>query len=671
MAAQRRNQASESSVTRRTASAASVEADAGAAAAPDPKSITLRITRTFDAPRDLVWKAWTEREHLMRWYCPTDFTALFAECDVRPGGTWRSGMRGPDGKEYIHHGVYRELDPPERLVFTHAWERDDEEQPCQTTFESVVTVTLTERDGKTEMVFDQVGFVSTESRDSHETGWTETFEKLGRHLEQDASTTAVSPVETTTTERDILLRRVFKAPRDLLWRAYTEAEHIEKWFGPRGFSTRVEAHDFRVGGKWRYVMIGPDGAEYPSEGVFQEIVPGERYVSTDEFGEGFDLPGMPDLPTGIVTTIVFEDVPGGTRMTVRIAHPTEEDRRKHEAMGVVEGFASMLDCLDEHLASMNDNAEDREILISRVLNAPRALVWEAWTDPEQIVKWWGPNGFSTTTRSIEVKPGGEWWFTMHGPDGRDYPNRIRFVEIVRPERLVYLHDDGEEVEPINFHTTVTFDEVAGDPQQTKVTLRMVFPSTGERDHVVREYGAVEGGIEHVDRLAEHLATSERGVRRTLTLALPNGREVMVSRKFPAPRQLVFDAMTRPEMVKRWMYGPDEWPLVECHIDLRVGGKLRYVWRHREQGEMGMSGVFREIVPPERLVHTELFDQDWTGGETLVTTVLTEENGETRLISTVRYSSQQARDAALKTGMLEGWGQGHDRLDEMLLAGSEA
>ena len=148
-------------------------------------------------------------------------------------------------------------------------------------------------------------------------------------------------------------------------------------------------------------------------------------------------------------------------------------------------------------------------------------------------------------------------------------------------------------------------------------------------------------------------------------SLPSEREFTLTRTFDAPRRLVFDAYTKPEMVKRWLFGPAEWPMVVCEIDLRVGGKLRYVWRNKERGDMGMSGVFRDVVAPERLAHTELFDEDWTGGETLLTTTFVESGGRTTVASTVRYSSQAARDAALETPMVEGWSQGHDRLDELL------
>jgi uncharacterized protein YndB with AHSA1/START domain len=137
---------------------------------------TLILHRTFDAPRILVWKAWTEAEHLMRWICPAGIRVLFAEADLKIGGKWRSGMRSPDGDEYIHAGDYLEIDPPSRLVFTHKWERNDLE-PRMT---SEITVTLNERDGKTDMIFVQSGLGSRESAASHKHGWTGAFDNLAR-----------------------------------------------------------------------------------------------------------------------------------------------------------------------------------------------------------------------------------------------------------------------------------------------------------------------------------------------------------------------------------------------------------------------------------------------------------------------------------------------------------
>jgi uncharacterized protein YndB with AHSA1/START domain len=152
---------------------------------------------------------------------------------------------------------------------------------------------------------------------------------------------------------------------------------------------------------------------------------------------------------------------------------------------------------------------------------------------------------------------------------------------------------------------------------------------------------------------------------TLRVTTPTDREIALTRVFDAPRDLVFEACTKPELLKRWLLGPPGWSLPVCEIDLKVGGALRFVWRGPDGTEMGMSGVYREIAPPERLVHTELFDADWTGGETLVTTVLREQAGRTTLTSTVRYSSREARDAARRTGMEQGVAASYDRLAEML------
>lgn len=151
----------------------------------------------------------------------------------------------------------------------------------------------------------------------------------------------------------------------------------------------------------------------------------------------------------------------------------------------------------------------------------------------------------------------------------------------------------------------------------------------------------------------------------LEVTTPSDREVLMTRTFDAPRRLVWEAWTRPELLKKWLHGCDDWTLAVCEMDLRPGGAFRWVWRGPDGTEMGLRGVYREIVPPERLVHTEIFDEDWTGGETLVTLVLTERAGQTTVAMTVLYSSREARDGALKTGMQEGMEVGYQRLEKLL------
>ncbi|HYS53524.1 MAG TPA: SRPBCC family protein [Thermoanaerobaculia bacterium] len=145
----------------------------------------------------------------------------------------------------------------------------------------------------------------------------------------------------------------------------------------------------------------------------------------------------------------------------------------------------------------------------------------------------------------------------------------------------------------------------------------------------------------------------------------------MTRAFEAPRHLVFDAFTKPELVKQWLLGPPGWSMPVCEIDLRVGGKYRYVWRHDRNGnEMGMGGVYREIVRPERIVNTESFDDPWYPGEAVGTLVLTEDRGRTTVTQTVLYASRDARDGVLKSPMESGVAASYDRL-EGLLATAEA
>jgi uncharacterized protein YndB with AHSA1/START domain len=149
----------------------------------------------------------------------------------------------------------------------------------------------------------------------------------------------------------------------------------------------------------------------------------------------------------------------------------------------------------------------------------------------------------------------------------------------------------------------------------------------------------------------------------LTIATPTDREVVMTRVFDAPRHLVFDALTKPDLLKRW-YGPSGWSLVVCEIDLKVGGSWRFVVRRPDGKAIGQRGVYREIVPAERLVNTESWE-DWDPGETLVTTVLVEWGGRTTLTSTSLFPSREVRDTILKSGMEPGAREHYERLAVML------
>ena len=152
---------------------------------------------------------------------------------------------------------------------------------------------------------------------------------------------------------------------------------------------------------------------------------------------------------------------------------------------------------------------------------------------------------------------------------------------------------------------------------------------------------------------------------TLKITTPSDREIAMTRTFDAPRQLVFEAYTRPELVRRWLLGPPGWSMPVCEIDLRVGGGFRYLWRKAGGVEMGMRGVYREIVMPERIVATEVFDQAWYPGEAVGTVTFVEVRGRTTLSIIMCYDSRATRDAVLKSGMERGVAAGFDRLAELL------
>lgn len=152
----------------------------------------------------------------------------------------------------------------------------------------------------------------------------------------------------------------------------------------------------------------------------------------------------------------------------------------------------------------------------------------------------------------------------------------------------------------------------------------------------------------------------------LDISLPTDREIVITRSFDAPRELVWDCHTKPALVRRWLLGPPGWEMPVCEIDLRVGGMYRYEWLDKSRGKtMGMGGTFTAVTKPEHIGAREKFDDDWTGGETEVSQLFTEKAGRTTLTLTVLYASKEARDGAAKSGMTDGMEHGYQLLDQVL------
>jgi uncharacterized protein YndB with AHSA1/START domain len=306
-------------------------------------------------------------------------------------------------------------------------------------------------------------------------------------------------------------------------------------------------------------------------------------------------------------------------------------------------------------ASVVIDTTERELLFTRVFDAPRELVFEAWTNPKHVGQWWGPRGFSTTTQSIDVRPGGVWKFVMHGPDGVDYHNRIVFLEVVKPERLVYKHDPEVGDEPVRFQVTVRFSSEGG---KTRLTMQMLFPSAAAREHIEQTYGAVEGAQQTLERLREHLP--KMAAENTARKRMP--QDLVITRIFHAPRELVFMAWTDPEHLKQW-WGPKDFTNPICELDLRPGGAIRIHMRAPDGTLYPMMGVFHEIVTPERLVFTTAaLDKQGNPMFEVLTRVTFIEYGErTELTLTARVVKAKPAAAPYLSGMEQGWNQSLDRL----------
>lgn len=297
-----------------------------------------------------------------------------------------------------------------------------------------------------------------------------------------------------------------------------------------------------------------------------------------------------------------------------------------------------------------ENRQDRMLITSRVIDAPRELVFEAWTSPKHLAAWWGPDGFTTTTSAYDLRPGGVWRFVMHGPDGRNYENRITFDEIVRPERIVYRHGGADDVEPVEFQTLVTFEDLGG---KTRITLAGEFPSKAERDRVVRDYGADVGATQTLGRLAEHVKeVGELPIRR-----------ITFVRTLDAPRALVWAAWTEPKRLQRW-WGPQGFSAPRVALDPRPGGAFDVDMQAPDGTVFPVNAVVREFVPPERFsfsawVHGE--GPDDPGVETLNAVSLVEREGKTVMTVEATVVKATAAQTHLYAGMDDGWGQALEKL----------
>ena len=315
-----------------------------------------------------------------------------------------------------------------------------------------------------------------------------------------------SKVDLPSGTPEFILTRDFAAPRALVWTCWMDPSHLSRWWGPKPFTCPVCEVDARVGGKFRMVMRSPEGTDYPMSGIFREIVPQQRIVKEDDVSEHSetwhdmvdpDRKGQWPRKIELLTTVTFEDHGVGTRVVIRTRFPSVTLRDSFAKIGMQEGWAGSLQKLDDLTDALKDS--DREISFTRLLCAPVGIVYSAFSNPAGLAIWWGPNGFTTTTYSMAFRVGGNWHFTMHGPDGTDYPNYVSYTAIEPNRRIAYDHGTGPE-NPSMFKAVISFAE---DGPDTRVNLKLTLPDAAQQPHFVG-FGAVEGGYQTLGRLAAFL-----------------------------------------------------------------------------------------------------------------------------------------------------------------------
>ena len=308
--------------------------------------------------------------------------------------------------------------------------------------------------------------------------------------------------------------------------------------------------------------------------------------------------------------------------------------------------------------------QSNEIKLYRVYDAPVRMVWDAWTDPAQVAQWWGPRGFSITTHSKDLRPGGNWMYTMHGPDGTDYPNSTYYFEVEPHAKLVYDHGGSGDKPPM-FRVTVLFSEIDG---KTHMDMTMTLP-TAEAAAETRKFIKAAGGDSTWDRLAEQLEKDVSGKEK-----------FFINRSFDAPLEQMFDMWTQPEHFARWLPPAGfEMQFIKC--DIKPGGSSFYAMRGPNGTKMYGRADYLHIDRPDRVVYTQQFCDEHekvtrhpmspTWPETMLTTVRLAAEGANRTRVTICWEPHQASAAeidtfvAAKAGMTGGWTGSLDKLEGYL------
>jgi uncharacterized protein YndB with AHSA1/START domain len=444
----------------------------------------------------------------------------------------------------------------------------------------------------------------------------------------------------STADREIVLARVYDAPRELVWQAMTDPKHVVNWWGPNGFTTTIEKMDVRPGGVWKHVMHGPDGTDYPNSCVFKEVVKPERIIYSHGGGK------QGGRGTHFTATWTFETLDGDkTKVTIRMVFDTPADRDfVINEYGAIEGGKQTLGRLAEYLAQ-------GPIVIERVLDAPAETVWKAITELDQMRQW-----YFAQLESFAPEVGFQTQFNVHH-DGKNFPHIWKVTDVVPGRKIAYSWKYGG----FPGESLVTFELFAeGKKTRLKLTHAGLETFQPESHPDLARKNFVAGWTSLAAKLQQFVESSDDAL--------------VIVRIVDASRELVWKAWTEPEHLMRW-WAPKGCTTPFCKVDLRPGGKFHYCMRLPEGRDIWGMGVYREIVAPARLVYADSF-ADAQGNpvppahygmsashpaESLVTVTFEEHAGKTRV--TLRHAIAVAVEE--RKGAEQGWGEMLDRLAETL------
>jgi len=305
-----------------------------------------------------------------------------------------------------------------------------------------------------------------------------------------------------SSEREIFIHRTINAPREMVYRAFTDPDQVQHWWGPNGFTNTIHSMDVRPGGEWRFIMHGADGTNYDNRVVYREVEAPAR-LAYDHFAGDEAEPHFK-------ACVTLEETKGGTNVTLRMTFKDAAARAEVMKYGAVQGGQQTLGRLARftarHIAARKNKLtltlpSDREIVLTRDFDAPRALVFDAWTKPEHIRKWWGCGGMVMSVCESDLRPGGAWHYVLREKSGNEHPFKGVHSEVSPSEKVV--RTQIYDVVPYNAETaivTVVFEEHGA---QTRVIESILHETVaGCQGHL--QSGMEEGSVATLDRLAEEL-----------------------------------------------------------------------------------------------------------------------------------------------------------------------